>query len=57
MVDFQLDGLSVSSKILDYQKYFDVFLFLIQKMKYPEAALHFLPNCYFGETDFSNLLK
>ena len=21
--------------------------------KYPEAALHFLPNCYFGEPDFS----
>ena len=28
MVDFQLDGLSVSSKILDYHKYFDdIFVF------------------------------
>ena len=55
MVDFQLDGLSVSSKILDYQKYFDdIFVFDPDDVKkYPEAALHFLPNCYFGEPDFS----
>ena len=55
MVDFQLDGLSVSSKILDYQKYFDrIFVFDPDDVKkYPEAALHFLPNCYFGETDFT----
>ena len=55
MVDFQLDGLSVSSKILDYQKYFDrIFVFDPEDVKkYPEAALHFLPNCYFGEPDFS----
>lgn len=55
MVNFQLDGLSVSSKILDYQKYFDdIFVFDPDDVKkYPEAALHFLPNCYFGEPDFS----
>ena len=55
LVDFQLDGLSVSSKILDYQKYFDdIFVFDPDDVKkYPEAALHFLPNCYFGEPDFS----
>ena len=55
MVDYQLDGLSVSSKILDYQKYFDrIFVFDPEDVKkYPEAALHFLPNCYFGEPDFS----
>ena len=55
MIDFQLDGLSVSSKILDYQKYFDdIFVFDPDDVKkYPEAALHFLPNCYFGEPDFS----
>ena len=55
MVDYQLDGLSVSSKILDYQKYFDdIFVFDPDDVKkYPEAALHFLPNCYFGEPDFS----
>ena len=55
MVDFQLDGLSVSSKILDYQRYFDrIFVFDPDDVKkYPEAALHFLPNCYFGEPDFS----
>lgn len=55
MVDFQLDGLSVSSKILDYHKYFDdIFVFDPEDVKkYPEAALHFLPNCYFGEPDFS----
>ncbi len=55
MVDFQLDGLSVSSKILDYQKYYDrIFVFDPDDVKkYPEAALHFLPNCYFGEPDFS----
>ncbi|GGP03082.1 hypothetical protein GCM10010992_10060 [Cloacibacterium rupense] len=55
MVDFQLDGLSVSSKILDYKKYFDdIFVFDPDDVKkYPDAALHFLPNCYFGAPDFS----
>ena len=55
MVDFQLDGLSVSSKILDYQKYFDrIFVFDPEDVKrHPSYNLVFLPNCYFGETDFT----
>ena len=55
MVDFQLDGLSVSSKILDYQKYFDrIFVFDPEDVKrHPSYNLVFLPNCYFGEPDFS----
>lgn len=55
MVDYQLDGLSVSSKILDYQKYFDrIFVFDPEDVKrHPSYNLVFLPNCYFGETDFT----
>lgn len=55
MVDFQLDGLSVSSKILDYRKYFDrIFVFDPEDVKrHPSFNLVFLPNCYFGETDFT----
>ena len=55
MVDYQLDGLSVSSKILDYQKYFDrIFVFDPEDVKrHPSFNLVFLPNCYFGETDFT----
>ena len=55
MVDFQLDGLSVSSKILDYQKYFDrIFVFDPEDVKrHPSYNFVFLPNCYFGETDFT----
>ena len=55
LVDFQLDGLSVSSKILDYHKYFDrIFVFDPEDVKrYPSYNLVFLPNCYFGETDFT----
>lgn len=55
MVDFQLDGLSVSSKILDYHKYFDrIFVFDPEDVKrHPSFNLVFLPNCYFGETDFT----
>ena len=55
MVDFQLDGLSFSSKILDYQKYFDrIFVFDPEDVKrHPSFNLVFLPNCYFGETDFT----
>lgn len=55
MVDFQLDGLSVSSKILDYQKYYDrIFVFDPEDVKrHPSFNLVFLPNCYFGETDFT----
>ena len=55
MVDFQLDGLSVSSKILDYQKYFDrIFVFDPEDVKrHRSFNLVFLPNCYFGEPDFS----
>ena len=55
MVDFQLDGLSVTSKILDYRKYFDrIFVFDPEDVKrYPSYNLVFLPNCYFGETDFT----
>ena len=57
MVDYQLDGLSVSSKILDYQKYFDrIFVFDPEDVKrHPSFNLVFLPNCYFGETDFTQL--
>ena len=55
MVDYQLDGLSVSSKILDYQKYFDdIFVFDPEDVKrHPSYNFVFLPNCYFGEPDFS----
>lgn len=55
MVDYQLDGLSVSSKILDYHKNFDrIFVFDPEDVKrYPSYNLVFLPNCYFGETDFT----
>ena len=55
MVDYQLDGLSVSSKILDYHKNFDrIFVFDPEDVKrYPSFNLVFLPNCYFGETDFT----
>lgn len=55
MVDFQLDGLSVSSKILHYHKNFDrIFVFDPEDVKrHPSYNLVFLPNCYFGETDFT----
>ena len=55
MVDYQLDGLSVSSKILDYHKNFDrIFVFDPEDVKrHPSFNLVFLPNCYFGETDFT----
>ncbi|WP_374362851.1 hypothetical protein, partial [Cloacibacterium sp.] len=55
LVDYQLDGLSVSSKILDYHKYFDrIFVFDPEDVKrHPSFNLVFLPNCYFGETDFT----
>ena len=55
MIDYQLDGLSVSSKILDYHKYFDrIFVFDPEDVKrHPSYNLVFLPNCYFGETDFT----
>lgn len=56
VVDFQLDGLSVSSQILDYKKYMDeIFVFDPEDVeKYPDYNLKFLPNCYFGEIDYSN---
>lgn len=56
MIDYQLDGLSVSSKILEYEKYFDrIFVFDPEDIKRnPSYNLEFLPNCYFGETDFTN---
>jgi hypothetical protein len=55
MVNYQLDGLSVSSKILEYQKYFDdIFVFDPDDVQnYPDYKLKFLSNCYFGEINYT----
>lgn len=56
LIGFQLDGISVSKRILHFRKYFDE-LFVFDpddEKKYKEYKLTFLPNCYFGETNFEN---
>lgn len=51
MIDYQLDGLSVSSKILDYDKLFDkIYVFDEQDVKdYPDYNLKSITNCFFEE--------
>lgn len=51
MVGFQLDGVSVSEKILDRKKYFDqIFVFDPEDVaSYPQADFKFLPNCWFPD--------
>lgn len=55
IVGFQLDGIAVSKRILDYRKYFDrIFVFDPEDVeKYPDYDLKFLPNCYFGPPEFN----
>ncbi|OCK50584.1 hypothetical protein BA768_05390 [Chryseobacterium sp. CBo1] len=56
MVDFQLDGISVSKKILSYRNYFDeIFVFDKNDIKdNPGYHLKFITNCFFGKdnTDY-----
>jgi len=56
MVDFQLDGISVSKKILSYRNYFDeIFVFDKNDIKdNPDYHLKFITNCFFGKdsTDY-----
>lgn len=49
MIDYQLDGLSVSSKILDYKSLFDqIYVFDEQDLiDYPGYGLKATTNCYF----------
>ena len=51
MIDYQLDGLSVSSKILDYKSLFDqIYVFDEQDViDYPGYGLKATTNCYFEE--------
>ena len=53
MIDYQLDGLSVSAKILDYDKLFDqIYVFDEQDVKdYPNYNLKAITNCYFEEAN------
>lgn len=59
MVDYQLDGLSVSSKILDYKYLFDqIYVFDPQDLKtYSGHGLKFITNCYFGNSENSNKIR
>lgn len=56
MVDFQLDGLSVTSKILDYHKYFDdIFVFDENDIsQYPNYPLKHTTNCFFEDASNKN---
>lgn len=51
MVDFQLDGISVSSKILDFQKYFDDLYVFDENdvLKYSGYPLQHATNCFFED--------
>lgn len=51
MIDYQLDGLSVSKKILDYDQLFDqIYVFDEQDVKdYPSYNLKAITNCFFEE--------
>lgn len=51
MIDYQLDGLSVSSRILDYKSLFDqIYVFDEQDViDYPGYGLKATTNCYFEE--------
>lgn len=51
MINYQLDGLSVSSKILDYKKYFDQIYVFDKKdiIDYPDHHLKAITNCFFEE--------
>ena len=53
MIDYQLDGLSVSAKVLDYDKLFDqIYVFDEQDVKdYPNYNLKAITNCYFEEAN------
>ena len=56
MLDYQLDGLSVSEKILDYKEYFDqIFVFDEKDVKnYPDFNLKAITNCFFEEENNEN---
>ncbi|HAR72471.1 MAG TPA: hypothetical protein DCR77_03565 [Flavobacteriaceae bacterium] len=51
MIDYQLDGLSVSEKILEYNKLFDqIYVFDVQDVvNYPNYNLKAITNCFFEE--------
>ena len=55
MIDYQLDGLSVSEKILDYDKLFDqIYVFDEQDVKdYPNFNLKSITNCFFEDKNLS----
>lgn len=57
MIDYQLDGLSVSKKILDYKNYFNqIFVFDESDVQnYPNYNLKAITNCFFEEDN--NLKK
>ncbi|MFV0175488.1 hypothetical protein OBK27_00875 [Empedobacter falsenii] len=52
MIDYQLDGLSVSKKILEYHNLFDqIYVFDEQDVvNYPKYNLKVITNCFFEET-------
>ncbi|MGV4415009.1 hypothetical protein [Chryseobacterium sp. T1] len=51
MIDYQLDGLSVSAKILDYDELFDqIYVFdELDVRDYPDYNLKSITNCFFEE--------
>lgn len=56
MIDYQLDGLSVSSKILNYKKYFDQIYVFDESdiIKYPDYQLKPTTNCFFEDYTKTN---
>ncbi|MDH1881989.1 hypothetical protein [Empedobacter sp. GD03797] len=57
MIDYQLDGLSVSEKILEYNKLFDqIYVFDVQDVvNYPNYNLKAITNCFFEEENDENI--
>jgi len=58
MIDYQLDGLSVSSKVLDYDQLFEqIYVFDEQDVRdYPDYNLKSITNCFFEEKCFSKTI-
>lgn len=56
MVDYQLDGLAVSSKILEYENLFDQIYVFDQSdvVNYPNYNLKAITNCFFEDKNFQN---
>ncbi|WP_334125069.1 hypothetical protein [Empedobacter brevis] len=58
MIDYQLDGLSVSKKILEYDKLFDqIYVFDKQDvLDYPNYNLKAITNCFFEESQIKKTI-